>query len=89
MSDLSDAVRNGDTLTALAAVRDGISADLETCESYRDRAALYLRLTAVLTAIEELTPPRVEGDTIDQIAQRRAARTGSTATAAATRRTRR
>jgi hypothetical protein len=55
-------------------MRDQIAADLELCESMRDKAALYLRLADVLKTLEELRPQIVKGDSVDEIAARRAAR---------------
>lgn len=67
-------VAAGQTLPALEAMRDQIAADLQSCESMRDKAALYLRLADVLKTLEELRPPTMKGDTVDEIAARRAAR---------------
>lgn len=67
-----------DVLARLEAMRDQITADLDVCQSFRDRAALYLRLTSVLVKLEEFqprpTPPPKELDAIDRIAARRRAR---------------
>lgn len=69
-----DAVKSGDLLAALEATRDQIAADLEVCESMRDKAALYARLTDVLARIEAVRPPVAKGDAVDEIAARRVAR---------------
>jgi hypothetical protein len=69
-----EVIRAGDTLTSLEAVRDQIAADLQFCDSMRDKAALYLRLADVLRSIDELRPATVKGDAVDEIAARRAAR---------------
>lgn len=74
MGRLSDVVAGGVTLATLEAMRDQIAADLECCEQMRDKAALYLRLADVVKTIEEYRPPAVEGDSVDEIAARRAAR---------------
>ena len=76
MSDLS-AVTTGTTKEALQAIRDAIVTDLAKCESMRDKAALYLRLTSVveqLAATEETAP---EADPVDQLAARRNKRRGA------------
>lgn len=78
MSDLS-AVTSGDYLAALEATRDAIVADLEVCESMRDKAALYNRLESTLRLIHEAKPAEQKGDALDEIAQRRAARRTSAA----------
>lgn len=78
MTDLS-AITSGDYLEALHATRDAIVADLQVCESMRDRAALYNRLESVLKLIKDETPAKQEGDALDEIAQRRAARRTSAA----------
>ena len=71
---LSEALKSGQLLTSLEALRDEIAADLDSCESKRDKAALYLRLTDVLARIEEVRPVQAKGDVVDEIASRRAAR---------------
>lgn len=71
MSDLA----SDDYLTALRATRDAIVADLEACESMRDRAAFYARLESVLKLIKDATPEALKaGDPVDEITARRAAR---------------
>lgn len=70
----SEVVQAGETLTTLEAMRDQIAADLQACESMRDKASLYLRLADVLKTIDELRPVTVKGDAVDEIAARRAAR---------------
>ncbi len=70
----TEVIRAGETLTSLEALRDQIAGDLGRCESMRDKAALYLRLSDTLARIEELRPNTVKGDTVDEIAARRAAR---------------
>lgn len=67
-------MNSADYLTALEAMRDAIVADLEVCESMRDRAALYNRLEPVLKAIKDSRPKEAVGDGIDEIAARRSAR---------------
>lgn len=69
-----EVIAAGVTLASMEAVRNQIAADLEQCESMRDKAALYLRLADVLRTIEELRPQVVKGDAVDEIAARRAAR---------------
>lgn len=74
---LSETLAQGDTLASLEAVRDQISADLDVCESMRDRASLYLRLQDILTKIEDLKPRETAGDKLDELAARRAQRRAS------------
>lgn len=73
-SSLSDVVAKGDTRASLERLRDAIAADLEGCDSMRDKAALYLRLTDVLTKLDGLPSAGSQGDIVDEIATRRAAR---------------
>lgn len=75
----AEVLTSGDYLASLEATRDAIAADLAVCESMRDRAALYLRLSDVLAKIEEAKPRPARGDVVDEIAARRAARRSSTA----------
>ena len=70
----AEVVAAGQTVASLEAMRDQIAADLQHCDSMRDKAALYLRLADVLKTIEELRPETVKGDSVDEIAARRAAR---------------
>jgi hypothetical protein len=64
-------------------VRDQIAADLDVCAAMRDRAALYARLVDVLARIDELAPATPKGDSVDEIARRRAARRASAAKSSA------
>lgn len=73
MTDLSP-VLSGDELAALEAVRNAIVADLDACESMRDRTALYKQLQDVLKRISDVKPAEQRGDAVDEIAARRAAR---------------
>ncbi len=77
MVDLAGTLSDGDHLKSLEALRDAIAADLEICESFRDKAALYLRLTDVLRQIDVAKPAVKKGDAVDEIAQRRASRRAS------------
>lgn len=70
----TEVITSGDYLASLEAIRDAIAADLAVCESMRDRAALYLRLSDVMAKIEDARPRPARGDVIDEIAARRAAR---------------
>lgn len=66
-----------DPKAALENLRDAIRRDLDACESMRDRAALYARLTVVLKDLRELESTAgtdEKGDRVDEIAKRRAAR---------------
>jgi hypothetical protein len=73
-ASFTEVIQAGVTVSSLEAMRDQIAADLELCESMRDKAALYLRLADVLKTIDELRPQTVKGDSVDEIAARRAAR---------------
>jgi uncharacterized protein HemX len=77
--NLEDVAAGGDTIATLEAMRQRIAADIDTCDNLRDKSALYLRLEAVLKTIAELRPPAQEGDSVDEIAARRAARRASAA----------
>ena len=76
MSDLSP-VSTGTSRAALEAVRDAIVEDLGKCESMRDRAALYLRLTDVLGRLEVMDQPAAASDPIDQVSEQRRKRRGA------------
>lgn len=78
VSDLA----SDDYLTALKATRDAIVADLQACESMRDKAAFYARLESTLRLIESAKPAEQKGDVVDEIAKRRAARRSRPAAAA-------
>lgn len=80
---LLDPVREGDALAGLRALRDAIVADLDVCESMRDRAALYTRLTTVMAELREAEPAEQKGDAVDEIAARRAARRSGASSGAA------
>lgn len=76
---LSESAAAGDRLQTLRDLRDLLARQIEACDSLRDLASLSGRLQAVLDQIAELEPKKAEGDGIDEIAQRRAARRTSTA----------
>lgn len=78
MPSFSEDVTSGNHLAALEAMRDQIAADITASDSMRDRAALYLRLSDVLSKIEESRPAEAKGDPVDEIAKRRAARRAGT-----------
>lgn len=71
---LSESAESGDHLATLRDLRDLIARQIEACDSLRDLASLSGRLQAVLDQIAELEPKKAEGDGIDEIARRRAAR---------------
>lgn len=73
------ASHSGDRLATLVALRDHLARSIDGCDSLRDLAALSGRLQAVLGEIAELEPKKAEGDGIDEITRRRAARRSSTA----------
>ena len=72
---LADTMSKATTIACFEHLRDLIAADLEVCNSMRDRAALYLRMSDCLKVLAELAPKAVEdGDAVDEIAARRAQR---------------
>ena len=71
---LPESAASGDRLKALQDLRDVLAESIAACESLRDMAALSGRFQAVLAEIDELSPKEAAGDTIDEIASRRAAR---------------
>lgn len=76
---LSESAAAGDRLQTLRDLRDLLARQIEACDSLRDLASLSGRLQAVLDQIAELEPKKAEGDGIDEIARRRAARRPSSA----------
>lgn len=76
---LTESAAAGDRLQALRDLRDLLAVQIVACDSLRDLAALSGRFQAVLDQIAELEPKKAEGDGIDEIARRRAARRPSTA----------
>lgn len=79
MPTLSESASSGDRLQTLRDLRDLLARQIEVCESGRDLAALSARLQSVLEEITALEPRKAEGDGIDEIAKRRAARRPSPA----------
>lgn len=73
MSAVRDAIGVGRVAT-LEAMRDTLAAHIDGCESSRDLPALTRQLADVLRQLDELAPPVVEVDKVDEIAQRRASR---------------
>lgn len=71
---LTETAASGDRLAALRDLRDLLAEQIQACDSLRDLAALSGRFQAVLTEIAALEPKKAEGDGIDEIARRRAAR---------------
>lgn len=73
---LAETVSGGDRLASLRALRDMLAADLDVCESMRDKAALSLRLVDVLEqiAVIEKAEPAREGTALDEFTRRRAER---------------
>jgi hypothetical protein len=78
LRSFSETLAGGELLASLEALRDEIAADLDVCDSMRDKAALYLRLVDVLARVEEARPIQSKGDAVDEIAARRAARRSGT-----------
>lgn len=71
---LTESAESGDRLATLRDLRDLLAKQIQACDSMRDLAALSGRLQAVLAEIAILEPKKAEGDGIDEIARRRAAR---------------
>lgn len=59
--------------TAVAALRLADSIDLGV-ETYRFQSALVAQLRECMTELRELAPPKVEGDHVDELNDKRAAR---------------
>lgn len=62
-----------DRLASLTTLRDDLTEWLQDCPLDR-KAALVAQYRAVLAEIADLEPKKAEGDGIDEIAKRRAAR---------------
>lgn len=77
---LTESAAAGDRLAALRDLRDILAKQIEACDSLRDLASLSGRFQSVLDQIADLEPKKAEGDGIDEIAERRAARRSSAAT---------
>lgn len=75
-SDLGGAVRTGDQLTALVALRDHLADSLDSQDDARATASLSKQLVDVMARIEDLGGVgRAQGSTVlDQLAQKRKAR---------------
>jgi hypothetical protein len=71
---LIESAATGDRLATLRDLRDILATQIQACDSLRDLASLSGRLQAVMDQIAELEPKKAEGDGIDEIASRRAAR---------------
>ena len=71
---VAEAASTDDRLKALVALRDTLARSIDACDSMRDLAALSRQMTDVLEQIEKLAPQVEEGDAVDEIARRRAAR---------------
>jgi hypothetical protein len=79
---VAPAAESGDTLAALAALRNRLAQQLDQTRSGRDVASLSRQLAAVLKQIEEVWRPRPTKR--DEIAARRAARRAAAGSAADT-----
>lgn len=77
--DVLAAAQSDDRLKALVALRNTLARSIDACDSLRDLAALSGRLQSVLGEIDELTPKEATGDSVDEIAARRAARRSGSA----------
>lgn len=71
---LTESASSGDRLATLRDLRDLLATQIQACDSLRDLASLSGRLQAVMDQIAVLEPKKAEGDGIDEIAARRAAR---------------
>lgn len=67
MPALTDAARSGDKRGTLMALRDLIAAQIESCESGRDMAALSKRLMEVMAELDALGDPDAERDEFDEV----------------------
>lgn len=67
MPTLTDAARTGDKRGTLMALRDLIAAQIESCESGRDMAALSKRLMEVMAELDSLGDPDAERDEFDEV----------------------
>lgn len=76
-----NAAKTGDRLKGLEALRDKLAQSIDECESLRDLASLSRQMADVMAQIEELKPAEKKGDSVDEIAQRRAARRSGSAKA--------
>jgi hypothetical protein len=76
---LTESAASGDRLQTLRDLRDLLATQIQSCDSLRDLASLSGRLQAVLDQIAVLEPKKAEGDGVDEIAARRAARRTSPA----------
>jgi len=74
---LSESAAAGDRLQTLRDLRDLLAQQIQSCDSLRDLSSLSGRLQAVLAEIADLEPKKAEGDGVDEIAARRAARRSS------------
>lgn len=71
---LTESAEAGNRLEALCDLRDLLARQIQACDSLRDLASLSGRFQSVLAEIAELEPKKAEGDGVDEIAARRAAR---------------
>lgn len=73
---LAEAVRSGDRLRSLHALRDRLAEQIDSTRGGREVAALSLRLMDVLAQVAELekAPARPKGTPRDEVARRRAER---------------
>jgi hypothetical protein len=74
--DLGAALKTGDHLAGLEALRDQIANDIDACGSsaFRDRATLYYRLIGVLLEIETLRPTVPAPEAVGRMKARRGGR---------------
>lgn len=73
---LHEVAGQGNRLATLRTLRDSLAADLDGCESLRDKAALSQRLMDVLGQIDviEKAEPEAKGSPLDELAKRRSGR---------------
>lgn len=74
-ADLPTVAATGNRVATLRTLRDRLAKEIEQCESTRDLAALSRQFTLVLAEIDELAPTvKVEGNPLDELSNRRIAR---------------
>jgi len=73
---LRSTAEQGNRLETLRVLRDSIAADIDACESLRDKATLSQRLMDALVQIEalEADQPATKGTVLDEVSTRRAAK---------------
>ena len=73
---IADVAAAGDRLATLEVLRDRLAQEIDDCTTPRELPALVLRLTDVLSQIDDM-PNAQRASRADEIAERRASRGGS------------